>query len=240
MDQQKRMKISEHTSVEIINISKLKEQDRNARILEKEKMEIMAENIKDEGALESYPLVYKDGDDYRIISGHHRVRASKMAGMKEVPCIVLERKLTQSEVRQKQLAHNALSGHDDPVILNELYNEIEDLNLRVRTGLDEEEVKLDEKATSLFDIDYEFDYEIVELLFIKNTYDKFEQLVEELGGADKYFVVDKKEFSKFSKVIDGVAVEFDVRNITSAMSLMIKLAKERLEEIREEKEDGKL
>ena len=72
-------------------ISTLKEQDINAQVMDDRRMKILTSNIKNRGALESLPYVYKDGDTFSIISGHHRVRAANAAGLKTIYRYVVRR-----------------------------------------------------------------------------------------------------------------------------------------------------
>ena len=50
---------------------------------------------------------------YDIISGHHHIRAARKAGMKEMLVLVYTH-LDRASVVAKQLAHNTISGKDDP------------------------------------------------------------------------------------------------------------------------------
>lgn len=58
-------------------------------------MEKMAQNVKENGILQ--PLIVRQRADgnYEIISGHRRKRASEIANLKEIPCII--RNLTDDE-----------------------------------------------------------------------------------------------------------------------------------------------
>lgn len=50
----------------------------------------LAESIKVSGVLQNLTLVPRDKDTYTVIIGHRRLAASKLAGLKEVPCIITE------------------------------------------------------------------------------------------------------------------------------------------------------
>jgi N6-adenosine-specific RNA methylase IME4 len=73
-----------------IEISKLKPHPKNPRLVMREDVIAGIEaGLKASGFHESYSLqVWPDGDDFVILSGHHRVEAAKRAGLTEVPCFV--------------------------------------------------------------------------------------------------------------------------------------------------------
>ena len=63
----------------------IREQDINARIMKNEMQRQLTDNIRKRGQLESLPLcaLTQDGNRIEIISGHHRIRSGKDAGMQE-------------------------------------------------------------------------------------------------------------------------------------------------------------
>ncbi len=56
---------------------------------EGDKINSLSESIKQYGVMQALN-VRKKGDIYELISGERRLRASKMAGLKEVPCVIVE------------------------------------------------------------------------------------------------------------------------------------------------------
>ena len=63
---------------------------------------------------------------YDIISGHHHIRAARKAGMKEM-LVLVHTHLDLASVVAKQLAHNTISGKDDPELVKRLFDEITQL-----------------------------------------------------------------------------------------------------------------
>ena len=75
--------------IKITNISPRKDQPR--KTFEKEALELLADSISKYGVLQPI-LVREYGEGrYQIIAGERRFRASKLAGLTEIPAIVLER-----------------------------------------------------------------------------------------------------------------------------------------------------
>lgn len=61
----------------------IREQDINARIMKNEMQRQLTDNIKKRGQLESLPFcaLTEGGNRIEIISGHHRIRSGKDAGV---------------------------------------------------------------------------------------------------------------------------------------------------------------
>lgn len=69
--------------------------DHPFKVVDDEELRDMSETIKERGIL--HPLIVRQREDgnYEIISGHRRKKASQLANLKELPCIV--RNLTRDE-----------------------------------------------------------------------------------------------------------------------------------------------
>ena len=70
---------------------------------DKEKIEALAESIKEHGIIQPL-IVTKENDTYYIIAGERRWRAARVAGIKKIP--VIERTATTKEVMELALIEN--------------------------------------------------------------------------------------------------------------------------------------
>ena len=116
----------------------IREQDVNAQVMDKRHMKILTANVKERGALESLPYVYKNGDNFEVVSGHHRLRAAVAAGMKQIYALVETNELTRSQIVSKQIAHNEIVGTADSEILARLVRQIDEVDDLIASGLSEE------------------------------------------------------------------------------------------------------
>lgn len=73
--------------IKIIDIEPNKNQPR--KIFEEESLNELAESIKKYGIIQPI-VVSKNGDYYEIIAGERRWRAAKIAGLKEMPVVIME------------------------------------------------------------------------------------------------------------------------------------------------------
>lgn len=73
-----------------ININLIRSNEEQPRkIFDQEKIALLAESIKDHGIIQPI-IVRKEDDNYVIVAGERRWRASKLLGLKEIPAVVME------------------------------------------------------------------------------------------------------------------------------------------------------
>lgn len=86
--------------------------DQPRREFDKEALEQLADSIREAGVL-SPILVVEDGLRYRIVAGERRYRASRMAGLSSVPCIV--RDMTTAQQMEAALIENLQRQDLNPI-----------------------------------------------------------------------------------------------------------------------------
>jgi len=221
-----------------VHVDALKEQDKNARYMDKRKFDRLKANIKKEGRLESLPFCHMNNDRIEIISGHHRVRAARLAEEEFVYVLVEPNEMSRSQVIAKQLAHNALSGEDDRQTLQELWDEISDLESKLETGIDAKEFDM-EKIKDTISIDalrLNYDYKIISLVFLPSAYEKF---IDMLNLVDNAFVglAEKKVYDPFTLAMKKVSATEDVRNVSAVLMKMAEIIEDYYRAIKPDPED---
>ena len=78
------------TSIEIEIDSIRSFQNHPFKVLDDDKMADLVESIKTNGVLTPVLVCGNDGDGYEMISGHRRLHASRLAGLKKIPAFVRE------------------------------------------------------------------------------------------------------------------------------------------------------
>src|SRR5262249_16000606 len=76
-----------------------KEQDSEELRLD---LRLLGQDMKKRGVLVPL-LVRRNGDVYVVIDGHRRLAAALLAGIEKLPCIVVERDVSEAEIREIQL-----------------------------------------------------------------------------------------------------------------------------------------
>ncbi len=105
-DVEQQVENSHHTESNKININQIDPSPYQPRKeFDEEALKALAESIKEKGVLQPL-LVRKKENGYELIAGERRLRASKLAGLTEVPVIVKE--MSDKEVLEVALVENLL------------------------------------------------------------------------------------------------------------------------------------
>lgn len=214
--------------IELVDPTILKGQQKNARYMLPEKFKTLVKNVKSEGSLESVPLVVKNGDRYEIISGHHRIDAAKEAGLEKVLVMVHREDLTRDEVVSKQLAHNALAGLDDKTLLSELFQSIEDVSLKIATGLVDEAGAISYESLN-FKVGTFKEFTVMFLPEDVGLYDEAMELIAQecfVTGQTEVRLASMESWDKFGKVLRRIKKCENIKSNGTALMRMVELAQE--------------
>lgn len=207
----------------------IREQDINARIMKTEMQRQLTDNIKKRGQLESLPFcaLTLDGTRIEIISGHHRIRSGKDAGLKEFFVILDTSGLNRSKITAKQIAHNAISGFDDQDTLKELAKMLDDVDDMIESYAGKEILgEPDGELEKYLSPTIHFDWKNVSLLFLPHQIKDLETLVETVKrySPDYVGIADIGEHTPFIKALTKYQAFADVKNVGAAIHAMTKLA----------------
>jgi len=211
-----------------IPVELIREQDINARVMSNEKFDRLAENIKNDGVLESLPLCHlkenqAGNKEFFLISGHHRTRAARKAGVLNIHALVYERDMTRDEIVSKQLSHNSLSGYDDKEVLGVLYNEIRDLTFKIASGITDLDIKIDNKGVQIDDIKVELNYELINLLFLPKQLEYLEKVLAKIEPEARVYIADKEDFDKFAEQARTIAKRDNIINMSAIVARMLEI-----------------
>jgi len=207
----------------------LREQDKNARVMAPDKFDRLVQNIKADGRLESLPLCVRNPkreDEFLIISGHHRTRAARSAGVMHIYIMVLEGDVDQDWIRAKQLAHNALSGTDEEQVLAELYFSIQDVDARISSGLSEDDLDIKDSKVTVDEVMVDLDFEMLQIVFLSHQKQEFDDVIDLLEKDSEIHPADIAVFYRFKDALRKVGRESKIRNISAMLSRMCEIVKE--------------
>lgn len=204
------------------HVDEFREQDVNARVMSKEKFDRLKKNIEKDSRLESLPLAHvktnpAGNDQLAIISGHHRIRAARMSNVTEIFALVIEEDLTDDQVKAKQLAHNSLNGQDDAQLLKIIYDSIADIEAKIESGVIQEEMDKVYKQVHIDEVNVDFKYELVKILFLETQFKQFEKMVKLIEKDERVRIADYASFDETAKAIRKVSAADDIRNIAAIM-----------------------
>lgn len=221
-----------------LSVDDVKEQDINAQSMPKAMFDQLVSNIRESGAPEGTPLLARTERGSEIVSGHHRVRAARAAGITHMLFFEYEN-LSRSRIRSKQLAHNSIAGKSDPELVKRIWMEITDVQARF-------EAFIDPKLIETFDpikfvpIDVSFDAVGKTIVFAflstqKKDIDAFLERYALTKGVDTVLIAERATFEPWIAALKRIQSELDVVVAPSAIAMMARLAMERLDQIVAEK-----
>lgn len=207
----------------------------NARYMPPQTMQTFIDNVKSDGRLESTPLVWIDPElppgKYRIISGHHRIEASRAAGISKILVMICSPS-DRDDLVSRQLAHNAIVGLDDKAILAQLFESIRDVSKKFSTGLSSSIEKISYPALN-FKVGM---FKEVLLLFIPSQIEDLDAAIQLLSIKSQATVLVEpiEYYEKVIKAIQRIKKIENIKSTNAAVSRLIELGKMKLDEMEQE------
>ena len=231
-------------SLALVDPSTLVLLKKNARYMTQPMFQNLVENVRHDGSLTSFPLCCKEEDgSLTVLSGNHRVQAAVAAEIPEIIVLVIKRQLTQGEKVAIQLSHNAIEGKDDPVILKELWQEIDEIDLKIYSGLTSDSIKELEKLSFTPISEVRLDYKQIALTFLPEEEEEIKRALEDvdlLFHADTNYLMSRKHWDAVFGLFVKVKREYHIINSATAFQKIFDMARLYLEEhpvIEEEKKE---
>lgn len=219
-----------------VPIECIREQDINARIMKNEMQRQLTDNIKKRGQLESLPFcaLTEKNTKIEIISGHHRIRSGRDAGLKDFFVILDISGLNRSKIVAKQIAHNAISGFDDPSTLKELAKMLEDVDDMIESYAGKE--ILAEPVAELekyLSPSIEFDWKNIVFTFLPHQMDNLQKLVDILEDLKPDFIgiANIEQHKPLLETLAKYQQFANVKNMGAAIYAMMKCTEEMLDNI---------
>lgn len=217
--------------VATIPIMVIKEQDINARLMKDDMYKQLVANIGKRGQLESLPLCALT-DKVEIVSGHHRIRAAKDAGLKELPILLDVSGLNRSQIASKQLSHNAINGFDDKATMREIakiMDNVDDIldSFVAKDVLDEQMETINKVLTPQID----FEWKNVVFTFLPHQIEDMDRLIDTLERNGEYvYFAPREEYERFIDATSKVQKFANIKNMGATIHKMIDYANEELDE----------
>lgn len=234
------------TTVNYLPLTDLKHLTKNARYMTGDQLRRLVDNLKRDGELTSYPLVYRpdaklNPDFYEqsqgeliILSGNHRVEAAREAGISHTNAIEIKTVLSDERLRAIQLSHNSINGQDDPSVLLNLYESLS-LDEKLYSGLTDDDFDVEPIDVSGLGIG-SVQYAEVTLAFIPHELkqvQKWMKSIEDQARKSPTLVAKYEDFDKFFETVVRVKKELKTYNSAIAFAMLCHLATERLDQLKE-------
>jgi hypothetical protein len=223
------------TAIRRVALKDLRLLDRNAHYMDPAEFSRLVGNITRDGVMTSLPVVYRG----TVLSGNHRTMAATEAGFVEIDIIDIISELTDDQQIAIQLSHNAIKGKDDSNILQELYESINSLDMKVYSGLSDD-------AFTVTDIDVQSlsfvqpTYQDLVIAFLPEEKALFIEALEKIGKRAKDRLIVAGSISDFDAVFNAVInakSKLNIINTAEALRAVAELALQKLRELDDESED---
>ena len=220
----------------VVSVDALELLEKNARFMRNETFRNLVENIKRDGGLSSVPFCLKLGDRYRVLSGNHRVQAAQEAGVKRLLVLYTDRELSREEQVSVQLSHNAIVGEDDPVILKELWDELEDISLKFYAGFDDKLLG-ELEGTSLDSLsEVKLDFRSFTFLFLPEETERLDEVFAKARQSVPLKDGRLARLAEFDRLMDALAktqAAHNVKNVAVALMLVLEAFERHLTDLSE-------
>lgn len=227
------------------NLTLLKE---NARFMTHEQFHRLVENIKRDGCLTSTPLVWEEqsSDGVKtgnliVLSGNHRTKAAIAVGLVSINVMILEQFLDEEKRIAIQLAHNAITGQDDPATLKNLYEKL-NIELRSYSGIDDKMLDLLAQVKPVSIGEANLTFQTICLIFLP---DEIEEAKKSFESAKKIMKADQYWISKFSTYDDWLdslelaGSSYNVKNVATCLKIILNIFNSHKDELKKGWENKK-
>lgn len=210
--------------------------DINARFLPHEQFRQLVSNVRRDGCLTSTPLVWNDTENglLVVLSGNHRVLAAVEAGLEQIWWMQIDQPLPRQRQIALQLSHNAIAGQDDPAILKELYEELEAVEWRQYTGLDDKTLDLLEKVDVSGLGEANLDFASVQLMFLPDELERAEAAFDAARAAataDQRWLAGMAQYEQVLDALETSRSAYKIGNTATALGVVLTVFEHHLEEL---------
>lgn len=223
------------TTIRRVQLADLQLLQKNAHYMDPDEFTRLVNNIKKDGVLTSLPVVYRG----TVLSGNHRTQAAIKAGLEEADVIEIISELSEDEQRAIQLSHNAIKGKDDSNILRELYESINSLDLKLYSGLTDDDFKITDVEVQTLSF-VQPTYEDMVIAFLPEEKTLFIEALEKIGkkAKDRLIVAGRaSDFDLVFKAVIDAKSKLNIINTAEALKTIAELALQKLEEEPDESAD---
>lgn len=233
------MGIEDRWKYDKVDINLIDEAELNANEMTGEDFAALCDNISKSG-LSSVPCCYKKSNGrYVMISGHHRLRACKKNHFATLGILWCdERELTQDEIIAIQLSHNSLHGQDNQSILKKLYEQISSIDYKKFAHINIDEISpVSTDGISVYALKENFVFTII---LYPNSFENLDELYgdirEQAKKSDSLILASQEENEMLLlKLQQEIGNQYNIKSPSITFAKLLELARERLEEIKEDK-----
>lgn len=219
----------------------------NARFMTHEQYQRLVANIRRDGCLTSVPLVYVHqgraeydelaADVEEVLSGNHRVKGAIDALGKNVESevYIIDEPLPKQQRLALQLSHNSIAGQDDPATLKRLYAQLDDLEWREFSGLDDKALELLEQVDLASLSEANLDFLTVTVTFLPGERDTAARLLDDavkVARSDERWLATLGQYDELLEALASAQGAHNVSNVATALQVVLGVFEAHLDDLR--------
>lgn len=226
--------MSNRWKVKLVALSEIELLKKNAHFMNKAEFDQLTQNIAKHKELTSVPTCVKQKNGkYLVISGNHRVKAARAAGLNQIHILYChENEISNDEQLAIQLSHNSIKGSDDLIILKELVESINSMEYKEFAFINEEDFEeLDRIRYEMLNpmnatVMYTF-------AFFESSAEAFESLKREINllpssAQPNVELAPRWILKDFNEIVSKIQQEFGLKSTGLAIVKMVELASRQL------------
>ena len=225
--------------------SELEFLEHNARYMRNETFRQLTENIRNDGCLTSAPLVMWNEltGKWKVLSGNHRCKAGAAAGLPGALCLGTREQLTYGQQVALQLSHNSLTGEDDLATLKDLYESVDDLELKRACGLDDKTLQLLDEINGEGKASASLEWTSLTFAFLPDEAETIKRVFSEVQLCAKGDTLGlrMKDYDEFMEALQEAGIAADIRNSSASLRVILDLFGANLSDLQQlyAEQDGK-
>lgn len=206
--------------------------ERNSHYMEKDMLDRLTANIEKDGFLSQLPFAMKREDGkYLVLSGNHRLKASIKAKLEYILVLYIDEVDKDTQIAY-QLSHNMLVGKDDMQMLKDIYSEMESIEAKEFSGLDDLKFKEVNSINTLSISDADIELTEMKFLFVENVKNSVNTVLSALEDQklDENSRIVVGSFEDYIKVLTEVKKKYGIKSVSVAFGKMIEICMKNLSE----------
>ena len=135
-----------------------------------------------------------------------------------------------------QLSHNAIAGQDDPAILKELYEELESVEWRQYSGLDDKTLDLLERVDVASLGEANLDFASVQFMFLPDELERAEAAFDaarSAATADQRWLAGLEQYEPVLDALETSRAAYKIGNSATALAVILAVFERHLGELAE-------
>ncbi|GAA2701315.1 hypothetical protein GCM10010412_098990 [Nonomuraea recticatena] len=206
--------------------------------MRKEEYDRLVANVRRDGCLTSVPLIYAGGeyDEGRelILSGNHRCDAAVDAEVFDIDAMLIEERLSPQQLIALQLSHNSIAGEDDPATLKHLYEQLDDVDWRAYSGLDDADLALLAEVQPEGLSEANLDFATVQLIFLPAELEAARTAFNEARvGQDETWLAARADYEQTLDTLASTHAAHKVTNVATALHAILAITERHLADLQD-------